>query len=127
VALGAAIPKRLHQVNRKGGACTEALTGWPRLASDAARMRINEPSWIGAVAGEKTRTAIDAIVNARAWPSGQVRVSARAEKYAESIPASSCELTVIRYNPRRGDVAKTERSRHFFRRDGSRVAAHSLA
>jgi hypothetical protein len=90
-------------------------------------MRITEPSWIGAVAGEKTRTAIDTIVHGRAWPLGQVWACARAEKYAENNPAYSCELTVIHYNPRKGDIARTERSRHFFRGDGSRVAVHSLA
>jgi hypothetical protein len=89
-------------------------------------MRITAPSWIGAVAGEKTRTAIDTIVHGRAWPLGQVRVCARAGKYAENIPASSCELAVIHYNARTRDGARTERSRHFFRGDGSCVDVHSL-
>jgi hypothetical protein len=75
------------------------------------------------MAGEKTRTATDTIVHGRAWPLWQVRVWARAGKFAETW----CELTVMHYNPRQGDVARIERSRHFFRGDGSRVDAHALA
>ena len=121
-SLHVSVTLRALAIRTNRGVC-----GADRLASDAARMLITEPSWIGAVAGEQTRTAIDTIVHGRAWPLGQVRVCARAVKYAENIPASSCELTVIRYNPRKRDVAMTERSRHFFRGDGSRVAAHLLA
>ena len=102
-----------------------AAPGAIREAEHAARMRITAPSWIGAVAGEKTRTAIDKIVRGRVWPLGQVLVCARAGKYAENIPASSRELAVIHYNARTGDVARTEHSRHFFRGDGSRVDVHS--
>jgi len=89
-------------------------------------MRITAPSWIGAVTGGKTRTAIDTIGYGPAWPLGQVRVFARAVKCAENIPASSRELAAIHYNAQTGDVARTERRRHFFRDDGSRADVHSL-